>query len=451
MDKNLLDHIKRAIANAKMFNSSQVVAPNVILWPDPENQWLSIIDTLRAEIPAFLTFGTYLPEQNQGPAIWIKCMVNRALPEADWGDDEIPLIYLPGVAKQDFKNIEEASDSLQPLMEYQFTGSLWLQENGKEWTILAFMENEDHGLGLNIARDSATKYALIKTLPNYVHEDKSYYKGQITADFLNQKLVPQIIPNLLKWMENGDEALTSLTEDEFEAFKAIIKSEYELNLDYSLVVDFALNLGKQKDSWVNVWQYFSNAPHKYPKVIKYLDQATPKDLGTGMFKLPEESWPSFNAKKEKELEVALKKLANKTTSEAHDALINLYEDHKVRLQWIWAELGNSQFAISLPYLLQLSELSRKSYNNSSMEGLTTYYAEEGYKVDSALRNLALSSSTKEHMEMVSNMTALFYLPWITKLTQSFQHLAKEDTKKIIDLNISKAIEGARIFIICRCL
>ncbi len=44
----------------------------------------------------------------------------------------------------------QAQTAIQPLMEYQFTGNLWLQENGKEWTILAFMQNEDQGLGLDI-------------------------------------------------------------------------------------------------------------------------------------------------------------------------------------------------------------------------------------------------------------------------------------------------------------
>ena len=207
---SLLDHIKSSVANAKLFNSSQTLAPNVILWPDPENQWLPIIVTLRTEIPAFLTFGQFSAEDKQGPAIWLKCMVNKALPEANWAKDEIPVIYLPGISKADFKNIEEAANSLQPLMEYQFTGNLWLQENGKEWTILAFMQNEDQGLGLDIARDSTTKDALLKSLPKYLQEEKLYFKGLVDADFLNKKLVPQIIPNILKWMEGGAKALKSL-------------------------------------------------------------------------------------------------------------------------------------------------------------------------------------------------------------------------------------------------
>lgn len=439
---SLLDHIKSSVANAKLFNSSQTLAPNVILWPDPENQWLPIIDTLRAEIPAFLTFGQFNPEDKQGPAIWIKCMVNRALPEADWAEDEIPVIYLPGVSKADFKNIEEAADALQPLMEYQFTGNLWLQENGKEWTILAFIQNEDQGLGLNIARDSDTKYALLKTLPKYLQEDKSYFKGQVNAEFLNQKLVPQIIPNLLKWMEDGDKALKSLSKVELEAFKDVIQSQYGMKLDHSLVLDFALNLGKQKDSWTNVWQYFANAPHKYPKIIDYLNQATPADLGTGMFKLPDESWPSVNAKKEKELEVALNKLAKKTPGEAYDALTELWNEHKMRLEWVWAEMGKSPFANSLPYLLQLAEISLKTYDNTSINGLTKYYKEEGYQVDSALRKIALSGSSKKHSEMLSAMAGLFYYPWIEKLTLKFQEFTKENSNEIVDSTYSKVIEEA---------
>lgn len=440
---SLLDHIKSSIANAKLFNSSQMVAPNVILWPDPEKQWLSIIDTLRAEIPAFLTFGQYNPENNQGPAIWLKCMVNKALPEADWEEDEIPVIYLPGIRKADFKKIEEALNSLQPLMEYQFTGNLWLQENGKEWTILAFMQNEDQGLGLNIARDSATKDALLKSLPKYLQEEKLYFKGQVDADFLNKKLVPQIIPNILKWMEGGAKALKSLSKDELEAFKDVIQSQYGLKLDHSLVLDFAFNLGQQRDSWTNVWQYFANAPHKFPKVIEYLDKATPTDL---LAFTPEESWPSVNAEKEKELEDALKKLAKKTQSQAQRGLVKLWNIHKPRLQWIWAEMDASPFARSLPYLLQLSELCLKAYDNTSINGLTKYYKEEGHLIDQSLRNIALSGSSKEHKEMLTAMAKLFYEPWLQKLTLKFQELIKENLNEIVAFNAVKVIEEARFIL-----
>ncbi|MGR3303749.1 MAG: BREX-1 system phosphatase PglZ type B, partial [Candidatus Scalindua sp.] len=121
MGNSILDHIKKSIASSKQYNSSQLTAPNVILWPDPESQWISIIDMLRDEIPAFLTLGSFNNKIKQGPAIWLKCIVDKSLPEADWEENVIPTIYMPGISKEDFKKIEEATADLQPLMEYQFT------------------------------------------------------------------------------------------------------------------------------------------------------------------------------------------------------------------------------------------------------------------------------------------------------------------------------------------
>ena len=168
MSNSILDHITRSIAVSKQYNSDQVTAPDVILWPDPESQWLSTIDLLRDKISAFLTLGEYNPKMKEGPAIWLKCMVDKTLSEADWEKGIIPIIYMPGISKEDFKKIEDAPSTLQPLMEYQFTGNLWLQENGKEWTILAFMQNAEQGMGLEVSKDKATKDDLIKILPNII-------------------------------------------------------------------------------------------------------------------------------------------------------------------------------------------------------------------------------------------------------------------------------------------
>ena len=170
MGKSLLEHIKSSIAYAKRYNSSHVTAPNVLLWPDPDEQWRSIIERLREEFDALLTFGEYQPEILQGPAIWIKCMVDKTVPDASWSDDVIPIIYLPGISKADFKNIEEASVPIQPLMEYRFTGCLWTQENGREWSVLAFLQNVEQGMGLDVSRDEATKEAILKSLPNILED-----------------------------------------------------------------------------------------------------------------------------------------------------------------------------------------------------------------------------------------------------------------------------------------
>ena len=64
-------------------------------------------------------------------------MIAKVLPEANWDADAIPIIYLPGVAKSDLRNVENAVFNFQPLLEYQYTGTLFIQENGREWSIQA--------------------------------------------------------------------------------------------------------------------------------------------------------------------------------------------------------------------------------------------------------------------------------------------------------------------------
>lgn len=432
MSNSLLDHIIQSIEVAKQYNSSQVIAPDVILWPDPESQWISIIDLLRAEIPAFLTLGKYMPEVNQGPAIWLKCMVDKTLSEANWEKDTIPVFYMPGVSKEDFKKIEEATSALQPLMEYQFTGNLWLQENGKEWTILAFAQNEEQGMGLVVARDSATKEALIKSLPGIVQEKTAFFRKKIDADSLNKLLVPQIVPNLLKWIEGGDDALAFLSLDQKEAFIDVIKSQYSLNLDYSLVLDFVKEIGSQRDPWNSVWQYFANAPHKYPKLTNYLAQVTPDDLGTGFFKIPEDSWPPINKQKEDNLHKAILKLKKKEPKLALEQLEKLAKEHKPRLQWVWMEMGQSPFAESLPKMIELAKQSLKSYERISISSLSKYYQSEGYLIDDTLRKLFLITNSIEYKETIQVIIDLFYRPWLEKLTNSFQVLVKENPTDIID-------------------
>ena len=110
----------------------------------------------------------------------------------------------PGIAKADFRNVEVAGLELQPLLEYQYTGTLFLHENGKEWTVLAFVENANEGLGIPVVKDSGTKDALRKSLAS-IFKDKEVLLGKSNIDgqYLNNQLFPDIIPSILKWMCKG--------------------------------------------------------------------------------------------------------------------------------------------------------------------------------------------------------------------------------------------------------
>ena len=157
MVQSIYDKVLHALKQAENHNSQVMVKPEVIPWPDPENQWTEVISVLQEALSQLLIYGSYNPAKKQGPAIWMKCMIAKALPEANWDADAIPIIYLPGVAKSDLRNVENAVFNFQPLLEYQYTGTLFIQENGREWSILAFVENPINGLGIKVAKTMPPK------------------------------------------------------------------------------------------------------------------------------------------------------------------------------------------------------------------------------------------------------------------------------------------------------
>src|SRR5436309_1942219 len=93
-------------------------APVAILWTDAEGQWLPLLPALRAAFPWVYTLGRYEPARRTGPAIWLKCIVDRSLPEAP-PPGETPVLYLPQVRRQELRAAGDCPANLQPLVELQ--------------------------------------------------------------------------------------------------------------------------------------------------------------------------------------------------------------------------------------------------------------------------------------------------------------------------------------------
>ncbi|AEE54500.1 BREX-1 system phosphatase PglZ type B [Haliscomenobacter hydrossis] len=427
MSLSLYDKVLQALKQAENHNSNVMVRPEVILWPDPDHQWLEVIPVLQASLPHLLRYGSYVPAQQQGPAIWLKCMVARMLPAANWDSSIIPIIYLPGVSKNDLRNVEQAVFDFQPLLEYQYTGTLFVQENGKEWTILAFVENPFSGLGLKVAKDSATKDALKKTLPT-IFQDAQALSGKalIDADHLNKQVFPDIIPAILTWMCQGDRFLHSLEPGKREVFKLLCRSAYDFEPDHRNISAITEKLGAQKSAWKYVWQLYAAAPHKYPELEALLRLAKPADLGKGPAALPAESWPQVNEEAEEALAQALLKAASLDAPAAMAALHSLEKKHLPRLNWVWFELGKAPLAAALPYLVQLAFKVTVPFSTSSIEAMKTYYTDSGYLIDQSMRKALVGVKSERDKGIVKSLIQLFYRPWLENLTLKFQKLVAAD-------------------------
>lgn len=403
--------------------------PEVILWPDPESQWKDVISTLQHELPELLTYGPYIPAKKSGPAIWIKCMVARLLPEADWPQDSVPIIYLPGISKAELKKVETAVFDLQPLLEYQYTGNLFLQENGKEWTVMAFVENVQHGLGIKVQKDTSTKQALKKALPTIFMEKEAFLnKSQIDAGFLNTMVFPEINESILQWMIQGHAFLNTMDLSKQAVFTELCKGQFDFTPDIKNIKDIALKLGSQSGNWRNVWQLFTNNPRKYAQIEEYLRLAMPADLGVGMYSLPQESWPQINEVEEQKLADSLISLTMLDRPKAYSKLIQLENKHKERKDWVWADLDKAPLAKALFYLVKLASNSQRSFGNYTLEELQQYYANEGYEVDHYMRKSLQLVKTSKDKDTVTGVIKLFYKPWLESITDRFQKLIEEDPR-----------------------
>ena len=428
MTSSIYDKVIQALKQAENHNSNLMVRPEVILWPDPENQWEDVIGVLQQNLPQLLIYGEYDPSSKRGPSIWLKCMVAKLLPAADWESGTIPIIYLPGVAKSDLRNVEEAGLFFQPLIEYQYTGVLFLQENGREWSIMAFVENPVNGLGVKTTKDAATKEALKKALPT-IFQDSDVFQGKtlVDAEYLNNLLFPDLIPNILKWMCKGNDFLSQMEKGKRDVFVNLCKTQYDFEPKEQDIKAIAEKLGSQKGNWKYVWQLYATAPKKYPEIEGLLRLAKPTDLGTGIFALPEESWPQVNEDAEGLLLVELKKTTKLAPNEAAKDLKGLADSNFKRLGWIWNELGKAPLANAIQHLSAMANLCVEAFPSSTIIELKAYYETSGYKADQHMRKAYAAVKTEKDKDSVKSIIQLVYQPWLENITVLFQKLVKSDT------------------------
>jgi len=157
---------------------------------------------LKSVVPELFVYGPYTRDERRGPAVWLRCIESRTV-DAKRSKDDIPIFYLPGVSKQKLREVEDCPPELQPLVEFQFRGAVWADPNGKDWTPLAFLSSEHGGLGLEVAKDTATTNALLRALPRLLKEKIADLRTErLDSDFFNRLLAPDPASNILRWMND---------------------------------------------------------------------------------------------------------------------------------------------------------------------------------------------------------------------------------------------------------
>ena len=428
----VIEGLTTAIRNAAIYNAEVQAAPACILWTDSERQWESTISRLREELPELLVLGDYAPENRTGPAIWLRCAIAGEIKNLELPADKTPIIYLPGVSRQDLRAVENCPELLKPIAELQYRGVIWSQINSKDWTILAFLKTDQGGLNLDVALDNETKTAALLALKRLLDEDIALLTGKrLDRDFFNAILTGgDPMRDLLLWINDEQTFKFSRDENEWKAFVQLIGSQYNFNPQKEGVLAAAAKLAEHEGAWLSIWERFCEAPRRYPNIPAQIRKCQPPNDTIFWHDPNPESyggWIQWNEEQENKLRGELRGLATLPPHEARNKLAELEKQHGARRTLVWAELGEAPLARSLEHLAKLAENTTKNLTGGTVQDLADRYAADGWKADDRMLRSLAEVEKQPDLEAIKTAIRTFYLPWLEESARYLQKTVDADS------------------------
>jgi hypothetical protein len=417
--RTLLDALIQKLRGCNVHGDAEE-SPVAILWTDPRSEWKPLLPLLRQQLPELLCLGDYNPEHQQGPALWLRCIVDRSLPAAAAAAGQIPVVYLPGISRQELRAGEGCPWALEPLIELMFRGSLWLQRNGRDWTLDAFLSSSD-ALGLDLAGDQGTKAALSRALAEVASVPLDELRGKrLEAKDFDDYLVPDAIRDLLQWMADPPAFQQRCSQEQWAVLCSTWKKELKFDPAKDGEISAAERLTKGKGGWDKVWQRFAENPTAFPGIPELLRRVEPDQMGLAVGGQDLSRWPSHNAACEDQVLAGLQGLAAKSHAEACRCVRELEVQHRERRSWIWAQLGLSPMAKLLEPLGLLAQRADQPLVGTTPEEFIVPYTTDGWETDlSAWQSVAMASTAEEGV--VRQAAGVLLRPWLDNTASRFQN------------------------------
>ena len=441
MNPSILDELVESL-RARTTSPDGLTAPVAVLWPDPKQEWHTILPALRSAVPELLVLGDYDPDVRTGPAIWLRCVVDGTLP--DWSDgsandggasadndsrgdsgdcnarsvaaNPVPVLYLPGVHPNELRAAgPDCPDHLKPLLELMYRGTIWRHPNGRPWTPVAFLRNSTT-LGLDIASDPETSSALAGALAEVALFPTGHFEGQRwDAHDFNQMLAPDLERDVLRWMADPHDLRDRLSDHRWRAFRDRCQGELDLDPETDSDVTAGAKLSERQGRWALVWKRFSEAPAIHLGVVDVLRRSRP----AGEIALEPERWPDLNDQEEARARDALAEIPGRSAERVRITVAELERQHGPRREWLWASLGHSPVAHVLEPLAALAEATAAPIGGATPSDAADTYANGGWHADRAARE-ALARSIPQDEFLVAKVVGRLLEPWLEASTRAFQ-------------------------------
>ncbi|KJC58429.1 hypothetical protein UP10_26240 [Bradyrhizobium sp. LTSPM299] len=416
--KTLIDALQESFAGA-LRSPDGTVAPVALLWTDTDGQWRPLVATLMKALPELYALGSFAPDERQGPVIWLKCVIERSLPDSSPPPDVVPIIYLPNVSRQDLRASGDCSAFLQPLIELQYRGAIWHQRNGRDWTVDAFLTSED-GIGLDIAKDNRTRDSVLRALALLAPEPLAGLRGRrLEADDFDRLAIGDPVRDLLSWMSDKDGFEGRCDPNRWATFRDICWREFSFDPDEDGTQGAADALLHGGGKWDDVWRRFCDAPRLYPGVSAVLRQARPRDL----LGLADHSRrPGLNEEQEDRLRKEFEAILSLPHAQACEEVGKLDSEHKERRGWVWAQLGESPYAVALEPLGRLAKAAKTTLGGPTIEAIAADYASHGWRCDRAAMDALCRLKQGAENSLVTKVVRALYETWLDRSARRFQEL-----------------------------
>jgi hypothetical protein len=424
----LITHLLKSVRAAAIYNPDLQVAPACILWPDRDRQWETALPQLRTELPELLTLGDYAPEQRTGPAIWLRCVIAGTTGDCTLPAKSTPILYLPGVSRQELRAVAECPDGLKPLAELQYRGVIWSQANARDWTILAWLKSDQGGLGLDVAhQEPSLRQAMQLALYRLLDEELELLQGKhLDRDYFNTLLTGgDPVRDVLQWLDQGDAFRASRGPNEWKAFVEVCQSRLAFNPQHKGILDGAAKLATHEGPWNSVWERFCEAPTRYTTIPDRIRSCRPPSdtIFWHSDDVAFDGWPQWNEDQEKSLRQELLALASIPAHTARIRLQELEQQHGRRRGMVWATLGEAPLAHALEHLATMAAGTTAGLATGTLDDLATGYCTSGWQVDDGMVRALAQIDRSPDLAAVTAAIRAVYLPWAEASAQHLQQLA----------------------------
>jgi hypothetical protein len=328
-----------------------------------------------------------------------------------------PVVYLPGVARNDLRAVESCPPELAPIAELQYRSEEFTQpKSRREWSLRGLLTHGERGLGLTVADGAETAAALALALEQLLDERVDRLSKQVLdTEFFNDLVNPDPISILLGWLDDPSGYRGRLDEKQWGAFVQQCDADFGFHPAADGPITAARKLGERTGGWKQVWKRFADAPERYPGIVERLRQAKPMELSFEH----NDAWPQDNEVAEDQLRNILRDFESLTAGGARKEAGRLDAEHSWRRRTVWADLGLAPLAFAVEQLALLAERTAVE-PTGDLVAHTRDYAERGWQADDAALHALAAAPAPADRDAVAAAVVAMYRPWLDAAASALQ-------------------------------